>query len=105
MRKYVYLAVFLALAGCMSNPQMNEIIDSWKGAHFSELVASWGPPQTILENQGGGNIYVWSSVLLHEPSEGPSQSTSRPANIPNYGTFWFWTDRDGIIYKWAWRAQ
>jgi hypothetical protein len=102
MRKNICLLVLLVMAGCMASSQMNDIIDTWKGAHFSELIASWGTPQMILDNQRGGNIYVWSSVLAPESSE---QAASRPQVYPTHGTFWFWTDRDGIIYKWAWRAQ
>jgi hypothetical protein len=101
MRKLVCLFILLALAGCMDYPRMNKVVDTWKGAHFSELIASWGIPELILDNQQGGNIYVWSSVISPEST---SQVAPARSSSPKYGTFWFWTDSDGIIYKWSWRA-
>jgi hypothetical protein len=40
---YIGFAVLVSTVGCAA--RMNEIMASWQGHHYSDLLASWGPPQ------------------------------------------------------------
>lgn len=40
------LPLLLLLSGCAS--RVNEMMRSWEGAHVSDLVAKWGPPNQAL---------------------------------------------------------
>ncbi len=41
------VSLFLVNAGCVS--RINKVMESWMGHNVSELIASWGPPQQIID--------------------------------------------------------
>ena len=43
--------MLVSTMGCAT--RMNEIMQSWEGHHYSNLIASWGPPQQILDDGSG----------------------------------------------------
>jgi len=119
--------LFITIPGCMTTQKMNEIMASWKGSHFSELVATWGPPDQILDAGQGNRIITWRQMRSCTfPGQSITQYTTSPKVIGSnydYGytgtghttymptqtytrtnTRTFWIDPNGIIYHWAWKG-
>src|SRR5690606_10767029 len=48
----------LASSGCAS--RVNNVMQSWVGHHYTNLLMSWGPPSAIYEDGQGGRILVWA---------------------------------------------
>lgn len=107
--------VTVGATGCAS--RVNKVMDSWMGHHFSELVASWGPPQQTLDDGDGGRIMVWAADRSYAvPGRATTtaneyggmltaQTTYTPAQTHGWKAYrMFWVDRDGRVYKWAWRG-
>jgi hypothetical protein len=117
---FVVLTVFLVLTtGCVE--AINKKMASWEGHGLSELLASWGPPQELFDDGNGGRILVYTFTRSYTvPGSAVTQTTGHvdgsflwatsvttynPAR--NYG--WqayrmFWVNRNGNIYRWAWRG-
>lgn len=63
----------LVLTGCMTTKKMNATMASWVGHHANDLIASWGPPQQVMSDGSGGQIFIYDrsgSVVI------PGQSTT-----------------------------
>jgi hypothetical protein len=69
----------LALAGCAATPEadMPAARDSWQGAAYDEVVASWGVPARSTRLNDGREAYTWVSETV----------TSRGALWPSLGIF------------------
>lgn len=117
----IFICVIL-FSGCA---HINEVMQSWDGSHYSDLIASWGPPQQVFDDGQGGRIliyteerqwtspgqsrtyttgrataydnYIWGSVT--------SRTTYEPPKTHGYTAYrMFWIDRNGYIYRWAWKG-
>ena len=119
------LGIFLIwCSGCgLSGKRISETMESWKGHHVSDLIASWGPPQQIVDDGRGGSIYVWKQHVSIPWTKGYS---TEKGTITNYGgntsyyrnrttytpptnlewdrTRMFWVNKRGIIYHWQWQG-
>ena len=102
--------------------ERSAIMESWKGAHISQLIRSSGPPQRIVSDGAGGKIYIWSShvkiPLKKEKTERRGtatiigdtvyyreKTTTSPAtNIEYDKVRMFWVNSQGIIYHWKWKG-
>ena len=95
------------------------------GHNVNDLIASWGPPQQILDAGDGNKIYVWGQVRSFT-SPGTATTTTRgsataygntatgtatstttynPPRTSSYSaTRSFWIDKNGKVYRWAWRG-
>jgi len=109
------LILITSITGCGAH--MNKVMSSWMGHHSSHLIASWGPPQRVLDDGSGGKIMVWEQVRTFTT---PGQATTQPYGIlsnPSYQTTYyppqttgysasrtFWVNSEGIIYNWAWKG-
>lgn len=116
------VALVLLLSGCMTAQEMSNIMDSWKGSHISDLIASWGPPQQLVPDGKGGKIYIWRQQASIPLTQGKttergsataigstvyynSKTTYTPGtNIEIDRTRMFWVNRRGIIYNWQWKG-
>lgn len=122
---------FLAsvLPGCMTAGKMNEIMASWVGHDVNSLIAAWGPPQQVMPDGKGGQIFSYFETRQYS-TPGYSTTTSQVRasawGMPNYASAsaygtsntvttapqtyaWtvsrtFWVDANGRIYSWAWRG-
>ena len=134
IKRYSFLAittafVILLVTGCITPGKMNEIMSSWVGDNANNLIASWGPPQQVMPDGSGGQILIY---LQDRQSTSPGYSTTTSSASANawgnynyatatgYGTSntvttppktdrWtvsrsFWVDKDGRIYRWAWKG-
>lgn len=87
MKKNVFLItklVILLFIGCTTT---QSVMDSWLGHDESELISSWGAPDSTFELKDGTKIYTWKRVWRN-----------------NYGTQEgrqsFTIDSNGKITKW-----
>jgi hypothetical protein len=121
MRAAIALTTVVLLAdGCAG--RVNEVMKSWVGHHYSDLIAAWGPPAQVLDDGSGGKIMTWASTRSFT-SPGYA-TTNTTANVyGSYGTAnsvttytppqttsytasrTFWVNTDGIIYRWAWQGM
>ena len=113
----------LTLVGCTA--RINKLMASWEGHHYSNLIASWGPPQQVFDDGAGGRILVYTAVRSYTvPGQATTyttgsataynsmiwgSATSRTTYTPAQTYGWtayrmFWIRRNGIIYRWAWRG-
>ena len=102
------------------------MMESWSGHHYSELMASWGPPQQVFDDGNGGRVLVWTAnrsfqvapatnttmttgqaLLYGNQIFGSSQSytTYQPAQAVTWTAYrMFWVNSSGHVYTWAWRG-
>jgi hypothetical protein len=63
MRKKISILVVLialfTLMACATGPSKKEIHESWLGAHKSQLIKSWGPPNRYASDGKGGEILIY----------------------------------------------
>lgn len=122
------LSAILILAGLGTSScagRINNMMRSWEGAHYSDLIMRWGPPQGVYDDGQGGRILVYTtSRSWTTPGQattntslrattydnmiwGQAQSITRfvPPQTQGY-TAWrvFRINRSGIIYNWSWRG-
>lgn len=117
------LIVAFLLSGCAS--KINEKMESWMGHHKNDLIASWGPPQDIMDDGQGGEIFIYSNERTYttpgtsttntygsasafgNTAYGSATSTTHhtPAQTSGYtAQRMFWIDGRGIIYRWSWKG-
>ncbi len=110
-------------SGCAA--RINNMMSSWMGHHYSELIMSWGPPQQVFEDGMGGRILIWTAARTWTtPGQsytnvygnataydgyiwGQAQSYTTYVPPQTYGyTAWrmFAIDKNGLIYNWSWRG-
>ena len=102
-----FIAPFLVLIlGCVSN--VNNVTKPWEGQHFSNLVAKWGPPDKILDDGQGGQIFCYEEVKTTLKPGVPAigilskfPSVTSPETVTTRKWIMFWVDSDGIIYRLA----
>jgi hypothetical protein len=115
----VLLCVALSAVGCASTlSETDKAMQAWVGDSVSNLVASWGPPQTTYDDGKGGRILIYGrggALEFREPSY--TNTTQVAPGYPAAGTesyttggtgrqlgyvehLVFWADKDGTIYKW-----
>ena len=112
------LLIVFVLGGC--GPPTAEIMNSWKGAHVSRLIRSWGPPQQVTTDGAGGRIYIWTTDVnipltkaesktkgtvtynpyLDEYTIESKTTYTEPIVIDGQKVRMFWANKDGIIYHW-----
>jgi len=126
MKKLLVILLCLGLAGCAT---INKTMESWMGANANDLIASWGPPQQTMSDGQGGQILVYSSARTwttpgqatttttgyansygdgyygHAYGNARSTTTYTPPQTSGYDAQrMFWVDRNGRIYRWAWKG-
>ena len=116
------LLAIAALAGCAS---INETMQSWMGRHQSDLIASWGPPQQVMDDGQGGKIFVYTATRSYTSpgtatttvsgsayaygntayGTGTRYTTYNPPQSHSYDAHrMFWIDPNGKIYRWSWKG-
>ena len=119
MRRIALLLLVISTVGCVG--RINKTMDSWVGHHFSELIASWGPPAQVFEDGSGGRVMVWTinrtfvspgtsqttfqATQVNNQIWGQATTTYNPAHVSGYtATRTFWVRKNGRVYKWAWKG-
>ena len=118
----ILVLVLLLFTGCAS---INKTMQSWMGHHQSDLIASWGPPQQIMDDGQGGKIFIYFSTRTftspghstttvtgsaygtehYTYGSATGYTTYAPPQTSSYNAYrMFWVDKNGYIYRWAWRG-
>jgi hypothetical protein len=101
-------ALILVIAGCVSPSKK---MQSWVGHDQSELIASWGPPQSTASDGAGGTVLMYTSYL--DLGQRPGQIAyggygnyyyTAPQERGHERTRMFYVNSDGIIYRWRWQG-
>lgn len=59
--RYLLLAlVSLSLCGCATTANYEKILNSWVGDSADNLVASWGPPNSVYDKSDGGKVLQYN---------------------------------------------
>jgi hypothetical protein len=118
--KTLFPLLFVAILGFLgcAATEIRNTMASWKGHHQSELIAAWGPPKQIRDDEQGGQIFIYVGPLTTEypaaTTTGIETSVCGPltfgkANSPtpqtrDYPTLRiFWINRDGYVCRSSWR--
>ena len=103
------ICLLAVMSGCIG-PQ--EAVQSWVGADVNDLIAIWGPPNQVIDNDAEGKIMVWrtegscttpNDSDYHYGRERSSSFTITPfyfgagCDIPTISTFW--VEPHGGIYR------
>ena len=86
---FLFSHIFLSF-GCSTT----EMYNSWRGAHISELIEEWGKPQKKIPLERGKVLLIYNKI----PGEAKINyldNYSPPKKIVG-----FFTNKQGIIYKW-----
>ncbi len=134
-RKSLILIVLLFLSSCSifkgigdffsPGEKISETMASWLNNHYSQLLASWGPPQQVFDDGLGGRILNYTmNRQFYFPGTSQTNTTARvtsydnyiwgsatsrtvynPARIYGYTAYrMFWINKNGIIYNWKWQG-
>lgn len=69
-RLAVVAVFFLALAACATGKSYEEQLQQWVGAPESELVSTWGAPDSVYTMDNGSKILTWRrSRTEYNPGE------------------------------------
>lgn len=59
--RFVLVWTLIILVGC--GPSTKQVMDSWKGHRVSSIIRNWGPPQQVVSDGAGGQIYIWKNRI------------------------------------------
>lgn len=101
--------LFIMVSSCASTiTNINNVMESWKGQHFSNLIEKCGPPEKILDDGQGGQIYCYEFSRVKTDTGLPvigvlKEFLGITALKPKTITEWrmFWINSEGYIYRWA----
>ena len=123
MRKVIkfisLLLIVVMFTGCASH--INKVMNSWMYHHYSDLMASWGPPQYLYDDGKGGRILVYTSPRAFAvPGSsyttfnanvydnyiwGSAVTTYNPSRVYTWTAYrMFWINKQGTIYRWSWKG-
>ncbi len=100
--------ILTLLAGCATNEQkIAGILDEWLGAHQSELISQWGPPDRTTSDGADGKILVYRKTFV---AQRPGMATAphgvllytAPQDVVTGETTQFYANSAGILYRWRW---
>lgn len=126
MRNIIFIILIivsvLLLQSCAT---INKTMKSWEGHHYSSLIMKWGPPQQVFDDGYGGRILIYTKIRQWTaPGQATtyttisataydnyiwgtaiSTTTYNPAQTYGYTAYrMFWINKDGFIYRWAWKG-
>ena len=107
------LAMVLLTGGCVASKasKISEAMDSWVGAHKSQLFMKWGPPTRTASDGKDGEILtyeydktgtkikpdLWTTLGL----KSGGHDVGKTGNIAKR---LFWVNSEGKIYHWKWEG-
>jgi hypothetical protein len=120
------LLVFLwAMVHLGCSAAIDKKMASWQGESANNLIASMGPPDAVLDDGEGGKILVYTAQrTFSSPGYSTSYATGTGTAIGStyYGSAqgttiyspghtsaykasrMFWVNKEGYIYRWAWKG-
>jgi hypothetical protein len=92
----------VVVVGCATGAKTDAAMKSWLNSNVSELVASWGPPDSSVQLPDGNIIYTWTGRGSYTT---PTQTTTNASayGIGNsaYGTAQSTTTGGQTIQYWC----
>ena len=86
-------------------------MESWEGAHYSDLYQSWGPPtSTTSDGRGGMIVSYYYSRNMQLPGRAVPQYDGSVMYVPPQDLSYvaerhFYVNSNGIIYSWRWQGR
>ena len=94
--------------------ETKELMDSWLENHQSDLIASWGAPQQVMDDGLGGKVFIYSKSYSWTT---PETSTTKVGNsfgkttlktrttagqtITSTTQYIFFINKESRIYRWS----
>ena len=76
MKKIVFSALFLLLAGCATEQNYKNMLNTWLGIDEIDLIRKWGPPANSYE-VGSSKFIIYSSTgNMYLPGTSPTYTTN-----------------------------
>ena len=94
----------VALIGCATTANYENVLNTWLGVHVDRLISSWGPPQASAVLDNGGRVLQYSSSSTYTTTNivyGTLYSQPRTAWCKTLLT----TDEFGIIRDWRFEGN
>lgn len=117
MYKFLIIPVFL-FSTVLFGQIPDEVMESWMGAHQSEIIKSWGPPDKITSDGKGGKILIYITQSGEKYTEQGHYETSYATGYPvreyhpgrevdnrYYLYRMFYVNQRGIIYYYRWKHE
>lgn len=112
MKKTILMiaVIGVVLIGCQTTQQ---VMNSWIGHTKHELILSWGPPTSVMDDGNGGEILIYDKRINMGSTTNGSASVNSNGNIDysertRDGSFtsrrMMYVDKEGKIYYWKQRA-
>lgn len=113
------LLLLLSCSCASTQTDITNVMASWDGSNANDLIASWGPPNRVMDDGEGGKIFIY---ILDRRSNTPAEVVTRefdnwfdgkgvrttytPSQESGYLAFRiFWVNGENVIYRWAWRGE
>lgn len=76
IRILIFVCCFMLFSACATTEKYEAILQTWIGSQESELVRSWGPPDSFYESDGTRYLtYLWSNSGVI-PGTNPSYTST-----------------------------
>jgi hypothetical protein len=98
----IAIIVFI-FQSCVVGKKTSENMESWKGSHISDVIASWGPETKITGDGKGGEIYTWENRWQTNAYYGYNGVYQPPTNRSCVKSFYI--NEKKIIYSWRWQGS
>lgn len=90
MRSLLAGILLLLVAGCATAERYQAMLENWVGAEERELIAAWGPPDSVYEGQDARYLTWNSQYQNYMPGSPPRYETrvvgDRVYTVPYGGT-------------------
>ena len=110
MRRYLVILFAVLVSGCARmNP--SNVMQSWQGQNYADLMLKWGPPTRSTPDGRGGQILVYEYdrrtgqiAGRAVPQLDGSVIYTAPVSTGYVATRMFWVNPSGVIYNWRWQG-
>ena len=102
----IAVVILVLMFGCAAS--IDNTMKSWMGHNQSDLIASWGPPQQVMDDGQGGKILVYTAqrnfttpgTATTSFSGSSAQTTYNPPQTSSCAAHrMFWVSADGVMYR------
>jgi hypothetical protein len=76
MRAFILVLCAVFLASCATEQNYQKLLDTWVGSNEGNLIASWGPPDSVYESDGTKYLTYSKSSTGYFPGTPPSYQTT-----------------------------
>ena len=81
IRVVILIYLLIGAIGCATGKKTDATMQTWMNSNVSELVTSWGPPDSSVQLPDGKSVYTWTS----RGSYTMPTTTNTTASVYGYG--------------------